>query len=133
MFVFPRVRMRVELMDRTPPGSVAVPHKSGWMQTEVFVQWFKHFIEHAHPTAERPVLLLLDGHKTHTMNLEVINLAREKHVTLLCFPPHYTHRMQPLDVGFMKPVMTFYTQEVEKWLRSHPGCIVTMYQVGELF
>jgi len=112
LFIFPRVRMKAELLDRAPPGSVAVPHKSGWMQTEIFTDWFKHFLTHSNPTAARPVLLILDGHKTHTANLEVINLARSNHVTILCLPPHCSHRLQPLDVAFMKPLMTFYTQEV---------------------
>jgi hypothetical protein len=133
LFVFPRVGMKQELLDHAPPGAVAVPHKSGWMQTEIFVDWFKHFLSHTNPSKENPVLLILDGHKTHTLNLEVIYLAREKYVTLLCLPPHCSYRLQPLDVGFMKPVMTFYTQEVEKWLRNHPGRVVTMFQVGELF
>ena len=41
--------------------------------------------------------------------------------------------MQPLGVCFMKPVMTFYGEEVQNWLRCHPGHVVTMYQMGELF
>jgi hypothetical protein len=32
-----------------------------------------------------------------------------------------------------KPLKTFYCQETEKWLRSHPGWVVTVYQIGELF
>ena len=127
LFVFPRARMKAELLDHAPPGAVGVPHKSG------FVEWFKHFIAHSNPSVDRPVLLVMGGHKTHTLNLDVINLAREKHVTLLCLPLHCSHRMQPLDVGFMKPVMTFYAQEVQNWLRCHPGRVVTTYQVGELF
>jgi len=69
----------------------------------------------------------------HTLNLEVKNLAREKNIVLLCLPPHCSHRLQPLDVSFMKPLMTFYSQEVQKWLRNHPGRIVTMFQIGERF
>jgi hypothetical protein len=135
LFVFPRVRMKPELMDRAPPGSVGVPHASGWMQSDIFTQWLKHFITHTTPTATRPVLLILDGHKTHTANLDVINLARENNITILCLPPHCSHRLQPLDVGFMKPLMTFYTQEVEKWLRNqaHRARVVTTFQVAELF
>jgi hypothetical protein len=132
-FIFPRARMKGELLDHTPPGSVATAHKSGWMQTEIFVEWFKHFLSHCRPDTDRPILLILDGHKTHTLNLDVINLAREKCVTLLCLPPHCSHRLQPLDVGFMKPLMTYYSQEAQTWLRNHPGRIITMYQVGEIF
>jgi len=41
--------------------------------------------------------------------------------------------MQPLDKAFMVSLKTFYSQEIEKWLRSHPGRVVTVYQIGELF
>ena len=49
LFVFPRVRMKPELMDGTPPGAVAEPHQSGWMQSEIFVKWFEHFCQHRRP------------------------------------------------------------------------------------
>jgi hypothetical protein len=67
----------------------------------------------------------------HTQDLEVITLARENHVDIICLPRHSSHKMQPLD--FMGPLKTFYCQEIEKWLRSHPGRVVTVYQIGELF
>lgn len=37
-------------------------HPSGWIQNNSFTQWFKHFIDFANPTEEKPVLLLSDGH-----------------------------------------------------------------------
>jgi hypothetical protein len=40
--------------------------------------------------------------------------------------------MQPLDKAFMWPLKTIYCQETEKWLRSHPGRVVTIYHIGEL-
>ena len=79
------------------------------------------------------MLLILDGHSTHTKILEIIDLAREHSVVLLCLPPHCSHRMQPLDVSFMKPLSTYYDQEPEKWLRNNPGRIVTTFQITELF
>ncbi|KAG1663595.1 hypothetical protein GQR58_020325 [Nymphon striatum] len=41
--------------------------------------------------------------------------------------------IQPLDVSFMKPLMTYYTQKVEKWFRNHPGRVVTTFQSAGLF
>ena len=133
LFVFPRVRMKAELMNGAPPGSIYACHKSGWMQLEIFVKWFKHFLKSTGATKENPVLLILDGHSTHTMNMEVIDLARANGVVLLCLPPHCSHKMQPLDVSFMKPLSIYYDQELEKWLRNHPGWVVTTFQVAELF
>ena len=131
--IFPRVRMKLELMEGTPPGSIYACHSSGWMQTEIFTIWFRHFLAYAKPTEENPVLLILDGHSTHTKNIEVIDLARDNHVEILCLPPHTTHRLQPLDVSFMKPLSTYFDQEVNKWLKNNPGRVVTQFQLGGLF
>ena len=60
-------------------------------------------------------------------------MARERSVVVLCLPPHCSHRLQPLDVAFMKPIMTYNAQEVQNWLRAHPGRVLTTYQIAELF
>lgn len=101
MLIFPRVRENPEFLVDAPPGSWAEFHKSGWIQEDIFTRWFMKFIEFSHPTQENPVLLLLDGHATHVKNLKVIELATENNVFIVCFPPHCTHRLQPLDVSFM--------------------------------
>lgn len=133
MFVFPRQRENPRLMDDTPPGSFAAYNKTGWINKESFILWFKKFVQIANPSHERPVLLLLDGHCSHTKSIELINLAREKNVIMLTFPPHTTHRLQPLDVTVMSPLSTFYEQEVRKWMFNHPGRGITIYEVGKMF
>lgn len=133
MIIFPRQCMKIELMDGTPPGCVYRCHPSGWMQSDIFTEWFQHFVTCSASSVSNPSLLILDGHATHTKNLAVIDLARQNGVVLLVLPPHCSHRMQPLDVSFMKPLSTFYSQECEKWLRSHPGRVITMFQVGAVF
>ncbi|KAI0236708.1 hypothetical protein LSAT2_012741 [Lamellibrachia satsuma] len=44
-----------------------------------------------------------------------------------------SHYMQPLDVSFLKPLVTYYTQAVECWLRSHPSRVESTFQMAELF
>lgn len=85
------------------------------------------------PTEEDPVILVFDGHFTHTRNIDVINIAHENQVIIVCLRPHSSHRMQPLDVSFMKPFKTFYTQEIEMWLRANPERVLSVYQIGDLF
>lgn len=133
MFIFPRKKPNNEFLDHAPPGTTAEFHESGWMQKHIFVAWFKRFVAFTNPTAENPVLLLLDGHATHTKSLDLVLLARQHHVVIVCFPPHCTHRMQPLDVVLMAPLSQFYAQEVDKWLLQHPGRSVSEKQVAELY
>lgn len=133
MFVFPRKRMNPELLDDALPGTTAECHSSGWMQREIFVKWFKRFIEFSKPDKDKPVLLLLDGHDSHVKSLDLIEMARANHVVILCFPPHCTHRMQPLDVSFMAPLSTYYSQQATKWLTSHPARVITIKQVAKIY
>ena len=120
-------------MNGTPSGSIHACHPSGWIQREIFSQWYLHFFKHTKPTKEDLVILVLVGHYSHTRNLEVITLARENRVDIICLPSHSSHKIQPLDKAFMGPLKTFYCQEIEKWLRSNPGRVVTVYQIGKLF
>ena len=131
LLIFSRVRMKAELMDGAPPGSVSACHKSGWMQAEIFVEWFKHLLKHAKPTADDPILLILDGHSTHTKSLTLIDLARANNVSIICLHPHTTHRLQPLDVSFMKPLKTYLNQAITKWLRHRR--VVTKFQLAAMF
>ena len=54
-------------------------------------------------------------------------------VTVICFPPHYSHCLQPLDVSFMAPLRSNYSNEVCKWLRTHYPRVVTEYQIPKQF
>ena len=57
LITFPCMHMKAELMNGAPPGSISACHKSGWMQSDIFVEWFHHFVKHTNPTANRPVSL----------------------------------------------------------------------------
>jgi hypothetical protein len=50
-----------------------------------------------------PILLIYDGHGSHT-TLDWVTLARSNSIILFCLPPHTTHRLQPLDVGCFGPL-----------------------------
>ena len=50
----------------------------------------------------------------------------------LTFPPHCSHRMQPLDVCVFGPFKRFYNKFADAWMTSHPGQSITIYDVAEL-
>lgn len=133
MLIFPRKKMNLELMVNSQAGAWGTCSDSGWITSELFLQWFKRFVIFSGASKERPVLLLLDGHSTHTQNIDLINEARAHGVIILCFPPHTTHRLQVADVAFMRPLSVYYEQAVTAWLRSNPGLVVTIRQVAEVF
>lgn len=115
MLISPRVKENLELLHGAPPGAWAEYHKSGYM----------------YATPANPVLLLLDGHATHIRNLKVIELAKSNGVEILCFPPHCTHKMQPLDVGFNGPLNINFGREVSNFQRQ--GNRVTLKNLFSIF
>lgn len=70
MMTFPRKRDYPVLMKGAPSGAIHACHPTGWIQLEIFTQWFEHFLQHVKPTAASPVLLILDGHASHTRNIK---------------------------------------------------------------
>ncbi|XP_044010232.1 tigger transposable element-derived protein 6-like [Aphidius gifuensis] len=118
LFIFGRKKMHNKLIANTMEGSWGTVTDKGWMTAASFLQWFKWFIEYTVPTIQRPVLLILDGHASHTKNIEVSRLAAASHVTILCLPPHTTHRLQPLDVSIMKPLSDAYGEISTNMTRS---------------
>lgn len=132
MIIFKRMRMNEQLKEGAPIGSIVTVSESGYINSELFNQWLEHFISIVKPTKDDKVLLLLDGHTIHSKNLDAVLLARENGIILLQLPGHTTHRLQPLDVSFFKPMSTYYTQAIETWMRTNPGRAVTQYQVSQL-
>ena len=110
LVIFKRKRMPAELSKGAPIGSVVTCSDNGWMDADTFNKWLQHFVDFVKPTADKKVLLVLDGHSTHVKNLKAIELARKENVIMLCLPPHTTHQIQPLDRTLFKPLQTYYDQ-----------------------
>lgn len=80
-----------------PPGASYRCTDSGWISELTFLDWFNNcFLLHTKHIA-RPLLLVMDNHLTH-FDVNLVELAMQHEVILLCLPPHTTHALQPLDV-----------------------------------
>jgi hypothetical protein len=101
--IFSRKRMAADLFSNSPTGALALVTESGFMNSELFPEWLQHFARHSRPTKDDPVLLILDNHVSHC-TLAAVVFCRENHITLLSLPPHSSHKLQPLDVGFFGPL-----------------------------
>ena len=63
----------------------------------------------------------------------MVDLARENGLSLMTFPPHCSHRLQPLDVAVCGPFKKFYSKAVNEWNISHPGSRITIYDLPPCF
>lgn len=131
LLIFPRKYFKEHMLKGAPNGSIGAASPSGWISSEIFVQWMKHFISYTHPTENMPVLLIMDNHNSH-VSLEAIKLAKENNVVLLTLPPHTSHKLQPLDRTVYGPLKTHYNNACKTWLTNHPGQRITIYDVSEI-
>lgn len=131
MFVIPRVRHNERFVQHGPPGCIGVSHKSGWMTRENFLVFLQHFAKHTRCSPEHPVLLLLDNHESH-VSIEAVDFAKNNGIHLLSFPPHCSHKLQPLDRTVYYPLKKYYNAECDSWMHQHPGMTMSIHDIPEL-
>ena len=133
MMIFKRKRRKDDLTEHAPVGTLNEVSDSGWINIGLFMSYLKHFAKHAKPTKDDRVLLILDGHKSHTKNIELIEYARETGIEILSLPPHTSHKLQPLDHTFFKPSKVAFNTACTSWMRLHPARRITIDKIGGLF
>ena len=94
--------------------------------------WLTHFAEIMVPNVSRKILVLFNGHSTHTENTEALQLALDSGAIMVSQPGHTTHRLQPLDVAFLRPLSSQYIDELGKWLEVSTGQCDTQANVAML-
>lgn len=85
------------------------------MTEELFVAFLKHFHNLVKSTKDKPCLLVLDNHSSHLF-IEGLNFAKEKGIIMLPFPPHCTHRLEPLDRSVFGPLKEYVNNAMVRWL-----------------
>ncbi|XP_055637195.1 uncharacterized protein LOC129775934 isoform X2 [Toxorhynchites rutilus septentrionalis] len=129
-FIFPCEQMDDELKLGAPSGSAFTCNISGWITLDTFSLWFDHFLLHANPTADNPVLLVLDGCMDYTKNLEVWEKAKANHVRMISIPPDSSQKTQPLLVSFMWPFAKYYSKTFSELMERSKS--ITVYDVAAM-
>ena len=129
-FIFPRVKYRDHFIRGAPNGSEGAAHRSGWMTEDNFLKYLQHFVHHTKPN-DMPLLLILDNHDSH-LSIDVLNYAKEHRITMISFPPHCSHKLQPLDLSVFGPLKKRTAQAQNNWMRTHPGKTMTIYDLPEI-
>ncbi|XP_065656743.1 uncharacterized protein LOC136082093 [Hydra vulgaris] len=130
-FIFPRKRMSDWLAVGVPSGSIIRVSSSGWTNSSLFIEWLTHFVAVIQASKTNEQLIVLDGHHSHK-TLEAINFCRDNGIHLITLPPHCTHKMQPLDCTFFKPLKVGYNT-ASNWMLSHQGCRISFFNMAGIF
>lgn len=120
--------MNQTYMTHASQSSVGIANGSGWMTSADFITYMTHFIKHANAQKGSPTLLILDNHTSH-LSIQAIDKAIKHDITMVSFPPHCTHRMQPLDVGVFGPVKTLYAIKHDDWKKSHMNVVFDLHYI----
>ena len=131
-FIFKGQRMSEELLSGSTPGVSGTVTESGWSNGNTFLTYLNnHFLKYVQRCADEPVLLILDGHRSH-VNVPVLDWAKQHNVIVMILPAHTSHILQPLDVGCFGPMQRIYNSECHKFLRTSPASRITRYNVCQL-
>ena len=131
MFVFPRVHYKDNFIKEAPTGTIGRAHPSGWMTSENFLEFLKHFVFYERSIREKKVLLLLNNHQSH-ISLDAIDYTRENGVVLLSFFPHCSHKLQPLGRTVYGPFKRYCNNAYNGWMKDNPGSTMTIYEIPEI-
>ena len=131
MVIFDLKNLQQDLMKGEVPGMSYGLSDKGWIDAELFNGWVsKHYVKYA--TAERPLLLLLDGHSSHYQP-DVVRFAQEYGIIMFALPPHTTADSQPMDVGCFGPLKKNWRKVCHEYIQQNPGKVVNRFQFCSLF
>lgn len=75
--------------------------------------------------------MLLDNHDSH-LSIEGLNYSKENGITILSFPSHCSHKLQPLDRSVYGPLKKYISSAFDSWMVNNPGKTMTIYEIPEM-
>jgi len=132
VFIFPRARLSDSLMVGAPIGSLGLDSPtSAWINSNLFVKVLEHIKKTTRCTIDDKIILLMDNHESHC-SFEVVKYAKDNGIVLVTFPPHTTHRLQPLDVGVLGPFKSKVKIAQNDWMTNNPGKTLKIHDLPNL-
>ncbi|XP_071562383.1 uncharacterized protein [Temnothorax nylanderi] len=118
--IFKGVRKQKKWEENMPPGSVIqIRKESAYINEQLFMDWLKnHFIPRK---IKEQCLLILDGHRSYINSPDILQMATDNNIHILCLPSHTTHYLQPLDRAFFEPLKTYFRDACCEWGNANPN------------
>ena len=90
--------------------------KSGWFDSDVFVDWFEKVALRYFATlpADEPKVLVGDNLASH-INYKVVELCQRNNIRMVFLIPNSTHMLQPLDVAVYGPLKVVWRKIITDW------------------
>lgn len=132
-YIFPRTRWNDTLMIGAPFGNLGLVNSptSAWINSILFVKVLKHIKKYSRCSNEDKIILLMDNHESHC-SYEAVKYAKENGIVFVTFPPHYTHRLQPLDVGILGAFKSKMEISMNDWMAMNAGKKIKIHDLAHL-
>ena len=123
MVIMKGKKIRQKWIDNKPPSWIAACSKSGYINKDLFLKVGRHFIKYLQNRdmlgPQHKHILLLDGHSAHASNWRFNTLMALYNVTVITFPPHTTHFLQPYDSCILALLKRNWQNAMRAWNRNH--------------
>ena len=87
----------------------------GWTNDSTALEWLQQiFIPQTRARSKDKVLLIVDGHGSHTTDNFMYECFKND-IYLLFLPPHTSHVLQPLDISIFSPIKTAYRSAIDTY------------------
>ncbi|XP_028034695.1 uncharacterized protein LOC114246399 [Bombyx mandarina] len=116
MIIFKGKRLKPELYDNLPPGSLVEKSAKGYMTNELFKEFLKHLARYK---SAGKSLLIFDGAACH-LDLTIVEVADSLDISLYCLPSNTTHELQPLDKAVYRSFEHHWDAEVLSFMEQNP-------------
>jgi hypothetical protein len=94
---------------------------SGWTNEDLGFHWlesvFNRYTKAKARNGRDWRFLYTDGHSSH-LNMRFLEYCLKHRIFVVIYPPHSTHRLQPLDVSCFRPLASYYSTELSKWIHK---------------
>lgn len=120
--------MKPWFLTNSPVGSIENANSLGWMTGDDFLIFIKHLCKNVKLSIDQPILLLLDNHESH-LNIEVLKFCKLNGVVLSSFPPHCSHKLQPLDRSVFRSFKIAIHKFSDSWMRNNHGRPMSIYDI----
>jgi hypothetical protein len=96
------------------PNTYWARSESGYSNDRLGLKYLEHFDRFTKDsTRGKYRLLIFDGHGSH-LTQEFVDYCWTHNIRPFRLPPHLTHILQPLDVGFFQILKRFFKQQVRR-------------------
>lgn len=111
-----------EWLEGGPAGCRYNRSKTGWFDSVIFEDWFYKTMLPYFKNKMGPKLLIGDNLGSH-LSERVMRSCEENDIRFTFFLPNSTHRCQPLDLSFFRPLKCMWRKVITEWKLRHAGCI----------